>query len=78
MVGMKRGGGGAGEAVLGAIAVGLGGGGDFGVEAAEGAERGAADAAQRLGDERYHLVAFGDGMATASIGVGAVTSLHLT
>ena len=61
---MKRGGGGAGEAVLGAIAV--GGGGDFGVEAAEGAERGAADAAQRLGDERHHLVAFGDGMATAS------------
>ena len=57
MMGEEGVGGGAGEAVDGAIAVGIGGGG--GVKAAEGADGGRSDATKGLTDEGDHLVALG-------------------
>ena len=57
----------AGEAVDGAVAVGLGGGG--GVEAAEGEDGGGGNAAKGLGDDGDHLVAIGEGVGVVP-GVG--------
>ena len=67
VMGVEGAGGGAGEAVDGAITVGVGGGG--GVEAAEGEDGRGGDAAKGLADDGDHLVALGEGVGIVP-GVG--------